>query len=97
MTQSDISNRFEVWHAAFRAAGLKREAFPQAPKPTLKQLSQDTPSFIARVWDHLVTVIDGEAYEACGNNVDMERKPNHYWIKDDGGNDGQGGAHDDAS
>ena len=97
VTQADISSRFKVWHSAFKASGLERIAFPQTTKPTLKQLAAETPSFIARVWDHLVTVIDGEAYEVCSNNVDMDRKPNHYWIKSVGGNDAQGGTHDDAS
>ena len=85
VTQTDISNRWDVWHAAFRASGLERIAFPQAPRPTLAVLAKTRPTFIARVWDHLVTVIDGEPFEACGNNVDMGRKPNHYWIVDDGG------------
>ena len=85
VSQADISNRWEIWHAAFRTGGLKRESFPQAPRPTLEELSKTTPSFIARVWDHLVTVIDGEPFEACGGEIDMNRKPNHYWIKDDGG------------
>ena len=84
VTQTDISNRWDVWHAAFRASGLERIAFPQAPRPTLAVLAKTRPTFIARVWDHLVTVIDGEPFEACGNNVDMGRKPNHYWIVDDG-------------
>ena len=84
VTQTDISNRFKIWHAAFRTAGLKRMAFPQAPRPTLEALADTEPTFIARVWDHLVTVIDGEPFEACGNEVDMDRKPNHYWIVGDG-------------
>ena len=84
VTQTDISNRFKIWHAAFRAAGLKRMAFPQVPRPTLKELANTEPNFIARVWDHLVTVIDREPFEACGNEVDMDRKPNHYWIVDYG-------------
>ena len=84
VSQADISNRWDTWHAAFKAAGLKRIAFPLAPRPTLRQVADTTPAFIARVWDHLVTVIDGEAFEACGNNVDMGRKPNHYWILKDG-------------
>ena len=75
VSQADISNRWEIWHAAFRTAGLKRIAFPMAEKPSLRQVAESTPSFIARVWDHLVTVIDGEPFEACGNNVDMDRKP----------------------
>ena len=83
-SQADISNRWDTWHAAFKAAGLKREAFPLAPRPTLEELAKTTPAFIARVWDHLVTVIDGEAFEACGNKTDMDRKPNHYWIVNDG-------------
>ena len=89
VTQADISNRFEVWHAAYKSAGLKRIAFPQTTKPTLKQLAADTPSFIARVWDHMVTVIDGEPFEACGNNTDMSRKPNHYWTMDDNAGNAQ--------
>ena len=84
VTQTDISNRFKIWHAAFRAAGLKRMAFPQVPRPTLKELANTEPNFIARVWDHLVTVIDREPFEACSNEVDMDRKPNHYWIVEDG-------------
>ena len=32
----------------------------------------------------MVTVIDGEAFEACNNRTDMGRKPNHYWIVNDG-------------
>ena len=86
VSQADISNRWDTWHAAFKAAGLKRIAFPLAPRPTLRQVADTTPAFVARVWDHLVTVIDGEAFEACGNKTDMDRKPNHYWIVDDGGN-----------
>ena len=97
VTQADISNRFKVWHAAFRSAGLERIAFPQTTRPTLEELAKTKPNFIARVWDHMVTVIDGEPFEACGNTPDMDRKPNHYWVKRVGGNDGQGGAHDDAS
>ena len=84
VSQADISNRWDTWHAAFKAAGLKRIAFPLAPRPTLRQVADTTPAFVARVWDHLVTVIDGEAFEACGNKTDMDRKPNHYWIVDDG-------------
>ena len=85
VTQADISNRFEIWHATFRTAGLKRIAFPIGPRPTLEELAKAEPTFIARVWDHLVTVVDGEPFEACGNNTDMSRKPNHYWIMDDAG------------
>ena len=84
VSQADISNRWDIWHAAFKAAGLKRIAFPLAPRPTLRQVANTTPAFVARVWDHLVTVIDGEAFEACGNKTDMGRKPNHYWIVNDG-------------
>ena len=84
VSQADISNRWEVWHAAFRTAGLERIAFPMAERPSLRRVAKTTPSFIARVWDHLVTVIDGEPFEACGNEVDMDRKPNHYWIVGDG-------------
>ena len=84
VSQADISNRWEIWHAAFKASGLKRVAFPLTPRPTLGELAKTRPAFIARVWDHLVTVIDGEAFEACGNKTDMDRKPNHYWIVDDG-------------
>ena len=84
VSQADISNRWDTWHAAFKAAGLKRIAFPLAPRPTLLQVADTTPAFVARVWDHLVTVIDGEAFEACGNKTDMDRKPNHYWIVDEG-------------
>ena len=84
VSQADISNRWDIWHAAFKAAGLKRIAFPLAPRPTLRQVADTTPAFVARVWDHLVTVIDGEAFEACGNKTDMGRKPNHYWIVNDG-------------
>ena len=90
VSQVDISNRWQIWHAAFRTAGLKREAFPQAPRPTLEELAKTIPSFIARVWDHLVTVIDGQPFEACGNAVDMGRKPNHYWIVDDGAESASG-------
>ena len=84
VSQADISNRWDTWHAAFKASGLKRKAFPLAPRPTLGELAKTRPAFIARVWDHLVTVIDGEAFEACGNKTDMGRKPNHYWIVNDG-------------
>ena len=83
-TQADISNLWSNWHAAFNAAGLKRITIPRAEKPTLKQIAESTPAFIARVSMHLVTVIDGEAFEACGNKTDMDRKPNHYWIVDEG-------------
>ena len=85
VSQADISNRWDIWHAAFNAAGLKRITIPRAEKPTLKQIAESTPAFIARVSMHLVTVIEGEAFEACGNRTDMDRKPNHYWIVDDGG------------
>ena len=37
----------------------------------------------------MVTVIDGEPFEACGNNTDMSRKPNHYWIMDDNAGNAQ--------
>ena len=85
-TQADISNLWSNWHAAFKASGLMRITIPRAEKPTLKQIAESTPAFIARVSMHLVTVIEGEAFEACGNRTDMDRKPNHYWIKDDSGN-----------
>ena len=81
VSQANISNRWNIWHAAFRTAGLERIAIQfDAEKPTLKEMAETTPSFIARVRMHLVTVIDGEAFEACGNETDMDRKPNHYWI-----------------
>ena len=87
VTQADISNRWGIWHAAFKAAGLKRASFPRDERPTLEQVAQSTPAFIARVRTHLVTVVNGEAFEACDNRTDMDRKPNHYWIRDDSGNE----------
>ena len=83
-TQGEISSHWQNWHAAFRTAGLRRITLPKDGRPTLSQLSDTTPTFIARVRMHLVTVIDGEAFEACGNRTEMDRKPNHYWLKDDG-------------
>ena len=43
---------------------------------------------------HLVTVIGGEAFEACDAGSDMNRKADHYWIKDDGGPESQSPASD---
>ena len=85
-TQADISNLWSNWHAAFKASGLMRITIPRAERRTLKEIANTETAFIARVSMHLVTVIDGEAYEVCNNRTDMDRKPNHYWIKDDSGN-----------
>ena len=95
VTQSDISSRFKVWHAAFRTAGLERIAFPQVERPTLEELAKTVPTFVARVWDHLVTVIDKEPFEACENKTDMSRKPNHYWIMKNGAESGSESAEQD--
>ena len=84
VTQADISNRWPTWHAAFKTAGLERITIPQAERITLGEIAENEAAFIARVSMHLVTVIDGEAFEACDNRTDMDRKPNHYWIKGDG-------------
>ncbi len=84
VSQADISNRWDIWHAAFKASGLMRITIPRAEKRTLKEIANTETAFIARVSMHLVTVIDGEAYEVCDNRTDMGRKPNHYWIVNDG-------------
>ncbi len=84
VTQADISNRWPTWHAAFKTAGLERITIPQAERITLGEIAENEAAFIARVSMHLVTVIDGEPFEACDNRTDMDRKPNHYWIKGDG-------------
>ena len=89
--QANISARWRNWHAAFRASGLKRITLPKDGRPTLRQLAETTPRFIARVRMHLVAVIDGEAFEACQDGADMDRKPNHYWIMDDSGAENSGG------
>ena len=89
--QTSISARWRNWHAAFRASGLKRVALPKDGRPTLQQLAETTPRFIARVRMHLVTVIEGEAFEACQNRADMDRKPNHYWVIDDSDSGNAGG------
>ena len=89
--QANISARWRNWHAAFRASGLKRVTLPKDGRPTLRQLAETTPRFMARVRMHLVAIIDGEAFEACQNRADMDRKPNHYWIMNDGGPENAGG------
>ena len=78
--QANISARWRNWHAAFGASGLKRVTLPKDGRPTLRQLAETNPRFIARVRMHLVAVINGEAFEACENRADMDRRPNHYWI-----------------
>ena len=83
--QVNISTRWRTWHAAFRAVGLRRITLPKEGRPTLRQVAETNQAFIARVRMHLVTVIDGEAFEACENRTDMDRRPNHYWIMDDNG------------
>ena len=81
VTQSGISSDWPTWHAAFKAAGLERIAFRKGEGRTLQEIANDETAFIARVSMHLVTVIDGQPFEACENRTDMGRKPNHYWIK----------------
>ena len=89
VTQADISNHWPTWHAAFRAAGLKRITMSQSDKRTLEDIAEDETAFIARVRMHLVTVIDGQPFEACENKTDMQRRPNHYWIMDDNAGNAQ--------
>ena len=84
-TQAGISSRWNIWHEAFKTAGLRRITLPKEGRPTMRQIAQTNPAFIARVRMHLVTVIDGEAFEACENRTDMDRTPNHYWIMDESG------------
>ena len=91
VAQANISARWRNWHAAFRASGLKRIALPRDGRPTLRQLAETNPRFIARVRMHLVAVIEGEAFEACQNRADMDRKPNHYWIMNESGSENAGG------
>ena len=89
VTQADISNHWSTWHAAFKAAGLKRITIAQSDKRTLEEIAEEETAFIARVRMHLVTVIDGQPFEACENKTDMQRKPNHYWIMDDNAGNAQ--------
>ena len=84
-TQAGISSRWNIWHEAFKTAGLRRITLLKDGRPTMRQIAQTNPAFIARVRMHLVTVIDGEAFEACENRTDMDRTPNHYWIMDESG------------
>ena len=87
VTQADISNRFKVWHSAFRASGLRTHRIPANDK-THPQAAYRGHAFIhCAGLGPFVTVIDGEPFEACGNVPDMDRKPNHYWIMADGGNE----------
>ena len=89
VTQADISNHWSTWHAAFKTAGLKRITIAQSDKRTLEEIAEEETAFIARVRMHLVTVIDGQPFEACENKTDMQRKPNHYWIMDDNAGNAQ--------
>ncbi len=82
-TRGKVSSRWQNWHAAYRAAGLTRVPFQRGQMQTLRQIAERNDRFVARVRMHLVTVIDGEPYEACGDNVDMDRTAHHYWVKED--------------
>ncbi len=88
VAQGGISSSWQNWHSAFRAAGLKRIAFPLGQRKTLNQIAETHQAFIARVRMHLVTVTDGEPFEACDGLTNMDHKANHYWIKDDGATGG---------
>ena len=83
-THGEVSSRWQNWHAAYRASGLKRVAFQRGQNQTLSQIAETNQAFIARVRMHLVTVIDGELFEACRENIDMDSRAYHYWVKDDG-------------
>ena len=79
-----VSSNWENWHAAYRAAGLNRVSLGRGASRTLSQIAETNQAFVARVRMHLVTVIDGLPFEACGESIDMDRRAYHYWAKDDG-------------
>ena len=80
----DMAHGDSVWGAVLRQNGFRREAIPNTCPDcyTVEDFCRDHPNgtFVVRVDDHVLTVVDGDIYDTWDSSKEI---PLYYWYKEE--------------
>ena len=78
----DMAHGDSVWGAVLRKNGFWREVIPNTCPDcyTVEDFCKDHPkgTFVVRVNDHVLTVVDGDIYDSWDSSKEI---PSYYWYK----------------